>query len=87
MPTQESLWEGECFVFDDRIAVKHGLEFGSYDLCRNCGHPILKKDKTSPQDQEGVTCPYCYQKSAKMLLLSEQKLVKHESKFNLSQEL
>jgi UPF0176 protein len=40
IPTQESLWEGECFVFDERVAVKQGLEAGSYQLCANCGEPI-----------------------------------------------
>ncbi|WP_426777770.1 rhodanese-related sulfurtransferase [Lusitaniella coriacea] len=60
IPPEESLWVGECFVFDERIAVKHGLETGSYDLCRGCGYPIAPADKQSPQYQEGICCPHCY---------------------------
>ncbi|MDX2231962.1 MAG: rhodanese-related sulfurtransferase [Leptolyngbyaceae cyanobacterium bins.349] len=60
VPVEESLWQGECFVFDERIAVKHGLEPGTYDMCRSCGHPISDDDKTSPQYEEGITCPYCH---------------------------
>lgn len=61
VPTAESLWEGECFVFDQRIAVTHGLASGTYDFCRSCGHPISPSDKTSPQYQEGISCPYCFE--------------------------
>ena len=43
----ESLWEGECFVFDQRVAVQHGLEPGTHDLCRSCGHPLSEADKAS----------------------------------------
>lgn len=60
VPAEESLWQGECFVFDERIAVKHGLEPGSYEMCRSCGHPIRHADKASPHYEEGITCPYCY---------------------------
>ncbi|NEO97199.1 MAG: rhodanese-related sulfurtransferase [Symploca sp. SIO2E9] len=60
IPVAESLWQGECFVFDERIAVSHGLAAGSYDLCRSCGHPISEADKTKPQYQEGISCPHCF---------------------------
>lgn len=60
IPESESLWEGECFVFDERIAVKHGLKPGTYDMCSACGHPISKADQLSPQYQEDVSCPYCF---------------------------
>ncbi len=55
----ESLWDGECFVFDERVAVKHGLEKGSYEMCLGCGHPISEKDKLSSDYEEGVSCPHC----------------------------
>ena len=58
---QESLWEGECFVFDERVAVKEGLELGSHELCYACGHPISQADKDSPQYELNISCPYCYQ--------------------------
>ena len=60
VPTTESLWQGECFVFDQRIAVTQGLASGTYDLCRSCGHPVSESDKTTPQYQEGISCPYCF---------------------------
>lgn len=62
VPAEESLWEGECFVFDERVAVKQGLEPGSYDLCYACGHPISEADKTSPAYEPIISCPHCYDK-------------------------
>ncbi|HEY9725309.1 MAG TPA: rhodanese-related sulfurtransferase [Chroococcales cyanobacterium] len=62
VPEEESLWQGECFVFDQRIAVRHGLEEGTHDMCRSCGHPISDEDKTSEHYQEGISCPYCFER-------------------------
>ena len=56
---EESFWEGECFVFDQRVALREGLEIGTHEMCPGCGHPISETDKTSPHYQEGVSCPYC----------------------------
>lgn len=58
--SEESLWNGECFVFDGRVAVQHNLEPGSYEMCLGCGHPISEKDKLSSDYEEGVSCPYCF---------------------------
>ena len=75
IPPEESLWEGECFVFDERVAVKASrdksfnnssdsdklrLESGSYELCYACGHPISKTDKASSQYEPSISCPHCY---------------------------
>lgn len=60
MPQTESRWEGECFVFDSRVAVDHNLEKGSFDQCYACRHPITEQDKTSEHYQKGVSCPRCY---------------------------
>ena len=60
VPVNDSLWQGECFVFDQRVAVKHGLEFGSYDQCHGCRMPISHDEKTLPQYLEGVHCHHCY---------------------------
>ncbi len=60
VPEGESLWRGECFVFDNRVAVDHQLEQGSYDLCHACRHPISGQDKRSDQYREGVSCPHCF---------------------------
>jgi UPF0176 protein len=74
VPESESLWDGECFVFDQRIAVRHGLEQGSYDMCPSCGRPISEADKSSPKYQEGVFCPYCCDS------LSEEKKTRQQEK-------
>ncbi len=58
--SEESMWSGECFVFDERVAVKEGLEPGNYELCYACGHPISEADKNSPQYESHISCPYCY---------------------------
>jgi len=56
----ESLWKGECFVFDNRISLKHGLKLGSHSMCSGCRMPIAPKDKRSKKFEEGVSCPNCY---------------------------
>ena len=57
---KESLWKGECFVFDNRISLKHGLAIGSYSICSGCRVPISNKDKKSKKFEEGVSCPNCH---------------------------
>lgn len=59
-PEDKSLWNGECFVFDQRVAVKHNLEQGQYDQCFACRHPILEEDKKSPLYIQGVSCHRCH---------------------------
>ena len=61
MPESESRWEGECFVFDSRVAVNHRLMKGSFDQCYACRHPITEEDKASDRYERGVSCPHCYQ--------------------------
>ncbi len=56
----DSQWEGECFVFDERVSLKHGLIKGDYDMCHACRMPIDENDKTSQHYVEGVSCPRCY---------------------------
>ena len=58
----QSLWKGECFVFDNRISLKHELKLGSYSMCSGCRMPISLKDKRSNKYEEGVSCPNCYDK-------------------------
>jgi UPF0176 protein len=60
VPEAESRWEGECFVFDERVTVGQGLKPGDYELCRGCGHPISPEDRTSELFVMGVSCPHCY---------------------------
>ena len=56
---EESLWEGECFVFDNRVAVNHELEKGQYDQCNACRMPITEAEKASEAFVQGVSCPHC----------------------------
>ena len=60
IPQSESLWHGECFVFDNRVSVNHALEKGSYDQCHACRRPITDAEKASDKYQPGVSCPACY---------------------------
>lgn len=68
VPEQESLWQGECFVFDERVTVNHALEKGHYDQCNACRMPITEQNKLSDKYQHGISCPHCFDKST-----SEQK--------------
>ena len=58
----ESLWKGECFVFDNRISLKHELKIGTYSMCSGCRMPISPKDKRSNKYEEGVSCLNCHDK-------------------------
>ncbi len=60
VPAEESAWEGECFVFDNRVAVDHELKKGQYDQCYGCRHPITEADKVSGKYEKGVCCPHCF---------------------------
>lgn len=60
VPEEESRWQGECFVFDERVAVGHGLKQGDYTLCRACRMPLDEGDRRSPDFAEGVSCPHCF---------------------------
>ena len=62
---KESLWKGECFVFDNRVSLKHKLKQGTYSVCGGCRQPISIKDKKSKRYEEGVTCPNCFNKLTK----------------------
>ena len=57
---KNSLWKGECFVFDNRVSVKHNLSVGSYSICSGCRNPISLNDKKSKKYEKGVFCPRCY---------------------------
>ncbi|MGR5231437.1 oxygen-dependent tRNA uridine(34) hydroxylase TrhO [Vibrio rotiferianus] len=59
---EESLWEGDCYVFDGRVAVNHQLEKADYDLCNACRLPITEEDKQSELFEQGVSCPKCFGK-------------------------
>lgn len=62
VPESDTLWQGECFVFDGRVAVNHSLEQGVYDQCFACRYPITEQDKQSEHYIKGVSCPKCHDK-------------------------
>ncbi|MGV3581110.1 MAG: rhodanese-related sulfurtransferase [Methylophilus sp.] len=64
VPKEQSMWEGECFVFDQRVAVKHGLEEGDYDQCYACRMPLSPEEMQSEQYTPGISCPHCYDKTS-----------------------
>lgn len=84
VPEQETLWQGECFVFDERVTVNHSLEKGNYDQCNACRMPITEQDKLSEHYEHGVSCPHCFDTSSdkqkarfrereKQMLLAQQR--------------
>ena len=89
---KKSLWKGECFVFDNRISLKHGLKVGSYSMCSGCRKPISLKDKKSKKYEEGVSCPNChdnltdYQKSRFRMRQKQINLAKEAGKRHIFQK-
>ena len=64
VPQEESTWNGECFVFDARVSVGHGLKEGPHLLCHGCRQPILPEDMQRPEYEQGVSCHYCHDKTS-----------------------
>lgn len=60
VPEEESLWQGDCFVFDQRVSVRHGLVLGDYDMCHACRRPLTEEEKQSPKYEIGVSCEKCF---------------------------
>ena len=60
VPPQDSKWRGDCFVFDERVSVGHGLEPGDHQLCRACRMPLTREDLASEMYEEGVSCAHCH---------------------------
>ena len=59
VPAEQSLWDGACYVFDERVAVGHGLEIADFTTCHGCLEPVSATERLSPQYEEGVSCPHC----------------------------
>ncbi len=81
VPTAESLWSGECFVFDKRVTVSQGLEPGNYETCPSCGYPISESDRQHPAYEPGISCPQCFDS-----LTEEKKARLQEKKHQLELE-
>ncbi|TNC80138.1 MAG: hypothetical protein C9356_15320 [Oleiphilus sp.] len=78
----ETLWEGDCFVFDNRVSVDHSLEKGHYDQCHACRMPITEEDKRSEHYQQGVSCPKCIGKHSRRQL---QRFKEREKQMRLAE--
>ncbi|PTQ88522.1 rhodanese-related sulfurtransferase [Agitococcus lubricus] len=64
IPPEQSLWKGECFVFDKRVGVSHGVDLGRTRMCFGCGHPLMAGDELDSHYEEGVSCKYCFDKTS-----------------------
>ncbi|QZA79335.1 rhodanese-related sulfurtransferase [Deefgea tanakiae] len=60
VPQEETLWKGDCFVFDNRVTVRHDLSEGDFELCHACRQPVSSEERQSPQYVAGISCPHCY---------------------------
>jgi UPF0176 protein len=83
VPQDKTLWQGECFVFDNRVAVNHELEKGSYEQCFACRYPITKEQMQSDKYQEGVSCPHCFDK---VTVEQKQRFAEREKQIQLAKE-
>lgn len=83
VPKAESLWEGECFVFDNRVSVNHDLEKGSYDQCHACRMPITEEDKNHQHFTHGVSCHHCHDETDEV---QKQRYSERQKQIELAQQ-
>ena len=83
VPVEESLWHGECFVFDDRVSVGHGLKEGPYDMCHACRRPISDEDKQPAHYTQGIACPHCYDETSEY---QKQRFAERQKQIALAKE-
>lgn len=83
VPESETMWEGECFVFDERVAVNHKLEKGQYDQCHACRMPLTAAEKESEQYILGTCCPHCFGKHTPQ---QQQRFLERQKQVRLAQE-
>jgi len=80
----KSLWKGECYVFDNRVSIKHGLVPGNFLMCSGCRKPISNKDKKSNKYEEGVSCPNCHDNLTKS---QKERFRMRQKQINLAKKL
>ena len=84
----DSSWEGECFVFDNRVSVTHSLTQGTYELCSGCREPLSQQDKESAYYEEGVSCSFCFSSLTDNKIKGSrdrsQQIKRHKSKGEIS---
>ncbi len=88
VPEEDSLWQGSCFVFDERVAVNHQLEQDHYTQCFGCRHPLTPEEANDPRTMQGICCPYCvdhltetqkkrFAERQKQMMLAKKKGMQH----------
>ena len=80
----KTLWRDECFVFDNRISIKHGLVPGNFSMCSGCRKPISNKDKKSKKYEEGVSCPNCHDS---LTISQKERFRMRQKQINLAKKL
>lgn len=83
VPEEETMWKGECFVFDNRVSVNHQLEKGKYDQCHGCRSPITEEDKKSPKYIKGISCHHCFDTITED---QKQRFSEREKQINLAKQ-
>lgn len=83
VPEEESLWQGECFVFDNRVSVNHQLEKGQYDQCHACRMPITEDDKNHDDFMQGVSCHHCYDQTSEV---QKQRYIERQKQIELAEQ-
>ena len=83
VPAEESLWQGECFVFDERVTVNHQLTKGDYEQCNACRMPITAEDMQSEKYQHGISCPHCFDKTSAQ---QKARFAEREKQMQLAQQ-
>ncbi|MDN2664532.1 rhodanese-related sulfurtransferase [Psychromonas sp. 14N.309.X.WAT.B.A12] len=83
VPEEETMWKGECFVFDNRVSVNHQLEKGQYDQCHGCRLPITEEDKKSEKYMQGVSCHQCHDSLSEE---QKQRFLEREKQIRLSKQ-
>lgn len=81
VPEEETMWKGDCFVFDQRVTVNHKLEKGIYDQCYACRMPITEQEKTLPEYQKGVSCHHCFEQTSEQ---DKQRFAEREKQLELA---
>jgi UPF0176 protein len=83
VPENDTLWQGECFVFDERVTVDHQLKKGNYDQCNACRMPITEQDKQSEHYVHGVSCPHCFNKTTEK---QKARFIEREKQIKLAEQ-
>ena len=82
-PDKKSFWKGECFVFDNRVSLKNGLNKGTYELCHGCRFPVSKGNRRSKKYLKGISCPRCYNK---LTIEKKKKLQERNKQIEISKK-